>query len=468
MILNNFRRISLFAGLFLQLFALNCAAQGQLDAGSVAARAEVWLKPYQQANDFRGVVLIAQGEKVLFEKAYGPADAQVGAPNRPDTRFRIASLSKTFTAAAIENLISEGKLRYVDPLSKYVEGIPNGDKITIEELLAHSSGVGGLSGEDLFRECLSRQEVVHRLSSAKPHFPPESKSEYSNEGYFLLATVIERASGISYADFLRQNIFAELKMEDSGTACRDLPEGRNAYGGIAGGADSDVPALPFNEAVLDGAGSGYSSARDLYRWLRAVDTNTKFTVDKLKYPYGWGKRKYGSRDLIEQSGQLAGFAAHAAIYPREHIYAVVLSNVQSGFSQRIAQDLETVLFGGKPSAPPVVKSIVLGERSMWQYLGVYHSQEPAYAQTFEVHEGRLTMHWGADPFSRELTMTDGDTFFARADYAVVRFARGSDGLVHSITWNWPSGARLTLNKDEITASPPPGSAQNPVRPPGDP
>jgi hypothetical protein len=327
--------------------------------------------------------------------------------------------------------------------------------------------VGGISVEDLFRECLSRQEILHRLSLAKPHFAPGTKSEYSNEGYFLLAAVIERVSGVHYVDFLRQNVFAELKMEDSGTACRDLPEGRNAYGGIAGGADRDVSALPFNEAVLDGAGSIYSNATDLYRWLRALDTNANFAVDKLKYPYGWGKRKYGTRELIEQSGQLAGFTAHAAIYPREHIYAVVLSNVQSGFGQRIAQDLEAVLFGGKPSAPPIVKSIVLGERSMWQYLGAYHSREPAYAQTFEVHEGRLAMHWGADPFWRELTMTDGDTFFARADYAVVRFARGSDGLVHSINWSWPGGASLTLNKDEITGSPPPGSAQNPVRPPSD-
>jgi CubicO group peptidase (beta-lactamase class C family) len=201
------------------------------------------------------------------------------------------------------------------------------------------------------------RRLTARLAAAKPLFEPGKKSQYSNEGYFLLAAVIERATGESCEEFLRKNIFATLYMENSGTACRGLPQGHNAFGSVATASEARLRPLPFNEAALDGPGSVFADAQDLNRWLRAVDTNPQFGVSKLKYPYGWGKRKYTSRDLIEQSGQLEGFISHVAIYPKEHIYAIVLSNIQSGFSNYIAADLDAVLFGGAVSKPPQVTPV---------------------------------------------------------------------------------------------------------------
>lgn len=455
------RARSLLLTVFICFAAMSCAAQVSLDPAVVSARADAWLKSYQAAGDFSGVVLLAQGEKIIFHKAYGAADPQVGSLNRLDTRFRIASVSKTFTAAAIEKLVSDGKLRYSDPLSRYVPGIPNGDSITIEQLLTHESGVGVLDSEEVFRDCLSRQDLLRRLAAAKPLFAPGKKSQYSNEGYFLLAAVIERVTGKSYEEFLRKNFFATLHMENSGTACRDLPQGHDAFGSVATASEARLRPLPFNEAALDGPGSVFADAQDLYRWLRAVDTNPQFDVSKLRYPYGWGKRKYTSRDLIEQSGQLEGFISHVAIYPKEHIYAILLSNVQSGFSSYIAADLEAVLFGGTVSGPQEVTPLTLGERSMRQYLGGFHSSETPYPQTLAIRDGELAMHWGTDPFWREMVMIDGDTFFLRAEYARVHFERGADGLIHGMTWTWPGGAHLTLEKDKIEGGPAPTVPENP-------
>jgi CubicO group peptidase (beta-lactamase class C family) len=446
---------------FAWFMAIPCFAQVAPDPAAVSTRADGWLKSYQAAGDFSGVVLLAQGEKIIFQKAYGSADPQVGSLNRLDTRFRIASISKTFTAAAVEKLVSDGKLRYSDSLSRYVQGIPNGDSITIEQLLMHQSGVGVLDAEEVFRDCLSRPDLLRRLAAAKPLFAPGKESRYSNEGYFLLAAVIERVTGDSYAEFVRKNFFAALQMENSGTACRDLPQGHNAFGSVATASEARLRQLPFNEAALDGAGSVFAGAQDLYRWLRAVDGNPQFDVSKLKYPYGWGKRKYTSRDLIEQSGQLEGFSSHAAIYPKEHIYAIVLGNIQSGFSNYIAADLEAVLFGGIVSTPPEVTTLTLSERSMRQYIGSYHSNETPYPQTLTIRDGELAMRWGNDPFWREMVMIDGDTFFLRAEYARVHFERGADGLIHGMTWTWPGGAHLTLEKDKIEAGPAPGSPDNP-------
>jgi CubicO group peptidase (beta-lactamase class C family) len=125
-------------------FVLPAASQTALDAITIERRADQWLKPYVAAGDFSGVVLIAQGDQMLLEKAYGKADFRHDVANRIATRFRIASLSKTFTAAAIEQLSAQGKLSLKDHLSDYVSGITNGDKITVEQLLTHESGVGEL------------------------------------------------------------------------------------------------------------------------------------------------------------------------------------------------------------------------------------------------------------------------------------------------------------------------------------
>jgi hypothetical protein len=97
---------------------------------------------------------------------------------------------------------------------------------------------------------------------------------------------------------------------------------------------------------------------------------------------------------------------------------------------------------------------------MRQYLGSYHSKETPYPQTLAIRDGELAMHWGNDPFWREMVMIDGDTFFLRAEYARVHFERGTDGLIHGMTWSWPGGAHLTLEKDKIEAGPAPGAPES--------
>src|ERR1700751_5141417 len=135
-------------GLFLP--ALPAAPPTQFEAAMVERRADQWINPYVAAGDFSGVVLIAQGDQILVQKAYGKADFQHNVVNQIGTRFRIASLSKTFTAAAIELLTAQGRLSLNDHLSKYVSGIPNGDSITVEHLLLHESGVGELDDPDVY------------------------------------------------------------------------------------------------------------------------------------------------------------------------------------------------------------------------------------------------------------------------------------------------------------------------------
>ena len=419
------------------------SAQTSFDAATIEQRTDKWLKPYLAAGDFSGVVLIAQGNNILVEKAYGKADFRHDVSNQVRTRFRIASLSKTFTASAIELLVAQGKLALTDHLSKYVSGMPNGDKITVEHLLLHQSGVGELDAPEVFRDCLGTEELIGRLRLAPPLFAPGTDSHYSNEGYFLLAVMIEKVSGTSYAAFLQKNIFDPLKLANTGSACKDAPSGPNAAGNVPGAKAGSVVPLPFEEAAKIGPGSLYSTTHDLYAWLRAVDTNRAFQVERLEYPYGWGKRNYSGRDLIEQSGIHEGFDAHMALYPKEHLYAVVLSNVQSGLFNRIPKDLEAILFGGETSRPVDVKAEAVSAATLEEYVGTYKAPEVPVPQNLVVRDGQLHMQWGSYPFLRVLTPTTKDEFFFRYEYARVRFERDKGKIVRMI-WQWPDGEPMVF------------------------
>jgi CubicO group peptidase (beta-lactamase class C family) len=427
----------------LLLFAGSVSPQTTLDARTIETRVDQWVVPYLEARDFSGVVLIAQGDHVLVEKAYGKADFERGVANRVETRFQIASLSKAFTAAAIERLIAQGKLSLKDPLSKYVTGIANGEQITVEHLLSHESGVGQLDDADVYRECLPNEELLRRLRKVPPMFAPGTDDHYSNEGYFLLAMIIEKVSGLSFETFMQKSVFDPLKLKNTGSACLGAPP-PSAVGNVPGDKAAGIAPLPFPEAAHVGSGSLYSNVEDLYAWLRGVDTDPDFAVDKLDYPYGWGKRNYSGRDLIEQSGIHEGFCSHMALYPKEHIYAVVLSNVQSGFFNRIPKDLEAILFGGKPSRPPDVKAAVVSVAVLQDYEGSYKAETIPTPQNLVVQDGKLFMHWGQYPFLRVFTPTGKDEFFFRYEYAKVRFERDGKGGVAKMVWQWPQGDPVTF------------------------
>lgn len=424
-----------------------------LDAAAVKAGVDRWLEPYVQARDFSGVVLIAQGDKVLVEQAFGDADFGSGRANQLGTRFRVASLSKTFTAAAIEQLAAAGKLSLDDHLDKYIRGIANGDAITLKQLLGHESGVGVIDDADAVRHCLSDAELLKRLVAAKPLFKPGSDGQYSNEGYLLLAMIVQKLSDLSYGDYLQKNMFRPLGMHDSGHACQSLPPGDDALGYIPAAAAGSVQRVAFDEAVETGAGTVYSNVADLYRWLKAVDTDPRFRNAGYAYPYGWGKRNYSGRPLIEQSGIVEGFDAHMALYPAEHIYAVVLSNAQSGLFNRIPHDLEAVLFGGKPSTPPDITPVAVTAAALQDYVGAFKSDAIPVPQETLVRDGELYMHWGQDPLLRVLTPVGKDQFFFRTEYAQVAFERDSTGKVVGVTWQWPGSDPMVFKHVDAPTMP---------------
>src|SRR5260370_30030626 len=186
----------------------------------VEAEVDRYLAPFTQMKDFSGAVLIAKGGKILVRKGYGMANYELDIPNSSQTKFQIASLSKTFTAAAIVLVQKQGLLSFDDPLSKFLPDFPNGEKIKISHLLTYSSGIPDFYALPEYDELKTKPMTLSgwiALLKTKPlDFEPGKQSSYSNSGYALLALIIEKVSSKSYEQFLRERIFAPLKMEHTG------------------------------------------------------------------------------------------------------------------------------------------------------------------------------------------------------------------------------------------------------------
>jgi CubicO group peptidase (beta-lactamase class C family) len=417
-----------------------------IEVEKLAGRLDRFIDPYVRAHDFSGIVLIAQGTKVLARKAYGLADLSAKIPVKPEMVFRIASLSKTFTAAAIEMLIEQGRIHLEDRLIAFVPGFPNGDRITIRDLLLHRSGVGVLDDPALVTTCHSSGDLVAALNGVKPLFEPGTSSQYSNEGYLLLALIIEKASGASYADFLKGRIFRPLGMGQTTSRCQFGRDRLHPQGYYAGGPRGVSP-VPFDEAAWDGPGSIVSSVDDLLVWLQALATDRLSRFHALEYPYGWGRRNYSGRDLVEQSGELQGFVSHMALYSGDQkLCFVVLSNIESGLFNRIPRDMEAVLFGGTASTPPEFREQPADPSVLGKYAGVYKCPEVPVPAHIDIRDGRLWMHWGEDPFWKPLVFGGSDTAFLRAQYATIKFQTDDQGRVTGSSWDWGGGQPLQFKK----------------------
>jgi CubicO group peptidase (beta-lactamase class C family) len=274
------------------------------------------------------------------------ANYELDVSNTPDTRFRIASLTKTFTAAAIVMLCERGLLALTDKLNKFIPDYPGGDRITVLHLLRHESGVPNPDYNELFLKRVTIVELIERFKHKPLEFEPGTNGKYSNAGYILLAYVVQRVSGTPWEDFLYRNIFKPLGMESTGHVQHEQIISNQASGYLPGPGRLGVENAPWYDVSSSiGSGSLYTSANDLYRWARAVHSERLFKISALNYPYGWGRRKYFDRAGLEQSGLITGFTSNIQIYPGDGLYVICLTNIETTGFNRWATDLAGIVFG---------------------------------------------------------------------------------------------------------------------------
>lgn len=272
------RTLLVLLGSLSSILAFGCGGSGP--DGGVSAhiacgdlpKIDAYVEAYRDMAAFDGVVLIAQDDEVVYQCAYGRADYRFDVPLTADTRFRIASLSKQFTQAAIGRLVDAGEVSLGAPLAVYLPRFPNADQITIQQLIQHTSGVPHTNSLDWLdmHQGMSLDDIVAGLEAEPLDFPPGTDTSYSNGGYALLAAVIERVSGDSFGDFIARE-FARDGFPSVGHEAPYAVVPRMAHRFAPGPLHGErTEARTYVVANRIGGGSLYADAEDVWRFFRGT------------------------------------------------------------------------------------------------------------------------------------------------------------------------------------------------------
>ena len=316
------------------------------------ARVDALLRPYQ-GNVPGAAVMVIHKNQIAFLKTYGMADVTGGCPVTAQTNFRLASITKQFTAMSIMILKERGKLDYSTTLTEIFPDFPAyGKKITIRHLLQHTSGL--IDYEDLIPDTTTRQvldrDVLSMMQALdSTYFPPGSAFRYSNSGYAVLAQVVERLSGKSFATFLRDEIFSPLRMSNTVAyekGISEVPE--RAWGYHLNGDSITFSDQSLTSAVL-GDGGIYSSVADLYHWDQMLynrklvsrrTLRTAFTPGLENYGFGWYCDKFQGRCRLYHTGSTCGFRNTLMRLPEAKLTVIILTNRREpdvlGLAEQIA------------------------------------------------------------------------------------------------------------------------------------
>ncbi|HYG08625.1 MAG TPA: serine hydrolase [Pyrinomonadaceae bacterium] len=353
--------------MFVVLVALALQPAALAQSGDKAARIDEYLTRANKIGQFNGAALVAENGKVIYKKGLGLANMEWNVPNETDTKFRLASITKQFTAALILQLVEQGKLKLDGKLSEYLPDYRKdvGDKVTIHHLLTHTSGIPSYTSRPKFLEEVSRNpqtvtEFVKQYASGDLEFEPGSKFRYNNSGYFLLGAIIEKIHGKPYEQVIKENIFDPLGMKNSGYDRHSTLLSKRASG------YQKTPAGYVNAPYLDmsipyAAGSLYSTVEDLYLWDQALYTDKIISAKNREvmykpfldnYAYGWNisKVSFGQSketvNSISHTGGIHGFSTIIVRYPEQKNLIVLLDNTSQGGSlDQIHRDLTNILYG---------------------------------------------------------------------------------------------------------------------------
>ena len=293
--------------------------------------------------DFSGCVLLSKGDRVLLSKCYGMSDYEEGLPNTLQTVFPITGITQHFTAAAIMLLQEEGLLDVSDPIGKYLPEYPNGGSITIHHLLTHTSAIPDFwqlveDPEETLASPFPVDDVIAWFRDKPLDFAPGERFSGSNSGYVLLSHLVEKLSGKSYEEFLKENIFQALNMANT---AYDRPE--DSSPGRAKGYNPDLtPTQPLDMTSFHGAGALASTIGDLYLWSRELSKGgllTRDSIGKMFTPYvelpnyeglEWGYGSFIIRDTITPSvthaGRIPGYEAIMRIHEDADVVVIMLGN----------------------------------------------------------------------------------------------------------------------------------------------
>jgi CubicO group peptidase (beta-lactamase class C family) len=324
------------------------------------------IQAYNDLGQFNGSALVAENGKVIYKKGFGLANREWNIPNKPNTKFRLGSITKQFTSMLILQLVEQGKIDIQGKLSDYLPYYrkDTGSQVTIHHLLTHSSGIPSYTSipnffQDISRDPYPVEEFVKKYCSGDFQFEPGSRYVYNNSGYFLLGAIIEEITGKTYEDVLDEKIFLPLGMQDSGYD-RHNPIIMNRASGYSNEFEGYTNAPYLDMSLPYAAGSLYSTAEDLYIWDQALYTEKMLSAEMKKlmftphianYGYGWGIRQKGLPDSeekltsISHGGGINGFNTLIERLVDEKHLIVLLNNTPQANLGQMSDAIIRILHG---------------------------------------------------------------------------------------------------------------------------
>ncbi len=359
------------------LLATGCATLQR--RSPLDSKIDALMRDYDSAAVPGASVLVVRGGNVVFRRSYGMADLEEHLRAMPSTNYRLASMTKQFTAASILLLAERGALSIDDPIKRFLPELPGyADGITIRHLLTHTSGI--VDYEDVMPAGLTKQlhdvDVLHLLAAQRATlFPPGTRYQYSNSGFALLALIVQRASSTTFAQFLGQSVFAPLRMNTSVALEEGLSTVANrAYGysrrsatpanegegpspnrhAVAGARSSSSEWIRTDQSLTSavlGDGGIYSNVDELTLWLFSLDEASLLKRSSLalafapavetgapgvRYGFGWRVGEHRGARMLWHTGETIGFRNAVARFPDQRLAVVVLTNRNEGEPFKIA------------------------------------------------------------------------------------------------------------------------------------
>jgi CubicO group peptidase (beta-lactamase class C family) len=354
------------------------------DLHAMSASMAQHLEALRQAQDFSGAALVARGEETVFEAAVGAADLGRNDAVAVDTLFRIGSVTKPITAAAVFRLQDERLLSAADAIGRHLSNVPaSWSAITIAQLLTHTSGIASYTNlpeySALEQLPAAPREILARVAEVPLLFEPGRGYAYSNTNYVLLGLLLENASGEPYETVLKNRIFSPLRMEHSGYVLPPHFAARLARGYDRADGTWKL-ARKVDMSVAYAAGGLYSTVQDLARFADGLFNRgvlTSSSLDAMVAPAhrhcasGWFVGEHHGLRMMWHSGAIAGYSSHLAYFPDQRVTIAVLTNHESGTADTAALDLASLAFGESCAPPVSFVTVKVDPETLSAYAGEY-------------------------------------------------------------------------------------------------
>jgi CubicO group peptidase (beta-lactamase class C family) len=425
------------------VFTMDASSQ-VLNTKAMSAEFDKLLSAQYKTGGTGCAALVAINGKITYKKAFGMANLELNVPMQPDMVFRIGSITKQFTAIAILQLMEQGKLSLQDDITKYIPDYPTqAYKITIENLLTHTSGIKSYTNVPEFMKYimddLKPEEVIDKFKNLPMEFAPGTKWNYNNSGFFLLGYIIEKVSGMKYQDYIEQNLFKPAGMTNSLYGSNRKIIKNRAYPYQPDG-DSTVNADYMSMLLPYSAGSLMSTVEDLYKWNRALISDKLVKKENLEkawteyklsdgkgthYGYGWFLNQVQGSQSIEHGGGINGYLTFGIYLPAEDVFVAVFSNNTAKGPDAVSTRMAAIAIG-KPfthTETPVPADIID------QYIGVYEDENGTQRQITK--KGTELFSQRSTGQKLKIKQFAPDKFFFDDYFTILTFKRDASGSIVS-------------------------------------